>query len=80
MFFKSKMMSRLRYLKRIFSAYVFSRNSNVSFWNTPLETNSIDDYAQLGKYSCNISQVGHSRQYRSKQTVLTTMPNLGNIT
>jgi len=47
------LLSRLRYIKRIFSAYVFNKNSNVSFWNTPLETNSINDYGQLGKYYMN---------------------------
>ncbi|MFC1692658.1 D-glucuronyl C5-epimerase family protein [Candidatus Latescibacterota bacterium] len=53
MFFVSKIMSRFGYLKRIVSAYVFSRDSNVSFWYTPLETNIIDDYSELGKYYMN---------------------------
>jgi hypothetical protein len=47
------MISRLRYLKRILSAYVFGGRSNLSFWHTPLAVNSIEDYARLGKYPMN---------------------------
>ncbi len=47
------MISRLRFLKRIISAYVFSSNSNLSFWHTPLKVNVIEDYSELGKYYMN---------------------------
>ena len=50
------MRSRFRFLKRIISAYVFSRNSNLSFWHTPLEVNIIEDYSQLGKYYMNFAE------------------------
>lgn len=47
---------RINYYKRIFSAYIFSRNSNLSFWHTPLEINHIKDYGKLGRYYMNFAE------------------------
>ncbi len=44
---------KISYYKRIFPAYIFSRNSNVSFWHTPLKINNIEDYSKLEKYYMN---------------------------
>ena len=46
----SSIPDKLSYLRRILSAYVFSRRSNLSFWHTALELNDTDDYASLGRY------------------------------
>ncbi|MCK4827490.1 hypothetical protein KA005_67800, partial [bacterium] len=48
------MASKLAYMRRIFSAYIINRkDSNLSFWHTPLEINHIEDYCILGKYYMN---------------------------
>jgi predicted SAM-dependent methyltransferase len=44
------MRSKLLYLKRIFSAYLFSKNSNVSFWHTVLKPNGIFFIKTPNKY------------------------------
>ncbi|MCK4753242.1 MAG: hypothetical protein KAS75_07335 [Planctomycetes bacterium] len=50
------MKSKFSYLKRIFSAYLFSKSSNLSFWHTPLEINDIEDSSKLGKYYMNFAE------------------------
>jgi len=50
------MKSKLSYLKRIFSAYLLSTNSNLSFWHTSLKTNSIGDYGSIGRYYMNFEE------------------------
>jgi hypothetical protein len=47
------MKSKLLYLNRIFSAYLLSTNSNLSFWHTVLKPNSVEDYSAIGKYYMN---------------------------
>ncbi len=46
-------MRKISYYRRIFPAYLFSKNSNLSFWHTPLAINNIQDYTKLGKYYMN---------------------------
>jgi len=43
----------IRYLKRIFSAYLLCGSSNLSFWHTPLKTNNIDKSSTIGRYYMN---------------------------
>lgn len=46
-------MNKLKDIKRLFSSYVFSRkNSNISFWHTPLILNEFDCH-NLGAYYIN---------------------------
>ena len=44
------MPSRAQYLKRIFSAYLFSRNSNLTFWHETPTANSQARFDELGPY------------------------------
>jgi hypothetical protein len=44
------------YYKRIFNAYLFYTNSNVSFWHTGLKTNSIENSGRIGRYYMNFEE------------------------
>jgi heparosan-N-sulfate-glucuronate 5-epimerase len=46
----NRISSHSRYLKRIFKAYVFSRNSNLTFWHEKPMANSHARYNELGPY------------------------------
>jgi len=50
------MKSKLSYLKRIFSAYLLSKNSNLSFWHTNLKTNKVGNYKTIGRYYMNFEE------------------------
>ena len=49
-----EIMAKSEYRKRIFAAYLLNRkNSNLSFWHTPLSLNKIDDIDKIGPYYMN---------------------------
>jgi len=50
------MKSKLSYLKRIFSAYLLSKNSNLSFWHTLLKVAHITDTETIGRYYMNFEE------------------------
>ncbi|MGA8830474.1 MAG: D-glucuronyl C5-epimerase family protein [Desulfomonilaceae bacterium] len=46
----NRITSRAQYLKRIFKAYIFSRNSNLTFWHEKPMANSQTRFDELGPY------------------------------